>query len=193
MTEKILTIGNNPTDSFNLIGIAKGSYVLARTALNYPMAMFSFLPTSIHLIHHSIETYIKAFLVNESIKYPFGKKGHILTDLIELGYKKSAKLSFFYDKILCRSNFKKLLIELDYTYNNNRYSFAGYSIKTDELIDLFDEIIYIFLENFCLLINREYKEIDNLWQIDIPEDFLYSMEYRQKQQFIFCIIPKHYN
>lgn len=188
MTDEILKIGNNPVDAFSLIYIGKGSFVLARTALNYPMCMFTFWPTAIHLMHHSIEVCIKAFLLNEKINYSFGADGHKLIKLLKLGCQKSLKLSFFNDKILSRDDFKGLLMELDKSYNENRYSFAGYSIKSESLRDLFDELIYIFIENFCKLLGREDRATEQLRQIDVPESLLPKMEYRQKQQFIFCVI-----
>jgi len=49
MTDEILKIGDLDTNANNLIWIGKGSYVLARTAFNIPMGMFTFLPTSFFL------------------------------------------------------------------------------------------------------------------------------------------------
>jgi len=187
MEDKILIIGNRNMDARSLIWIGKGSFVLARTAFN--LHMFTFLPTSFFLMHHSIEVFIKAFLVVEKIKYPYGNNGHKLVNLLKLGIEKSKKLSFLNDEILNRKDFKDLLDILDQSYNKNRYSFPGYYVSTDNVRDLFDELIYIFIEHFYKLLSTNGMASEQLRQIDVPAPLLTLMEYRQKQQFIFCIIP----
>lgn len=189
MENKILKIGNRPMDAMSLVDIGKGSFVLARTAINHTMCMFSFFPTAIHLMHHSIEVFIKVFLVHENIEYNFGRSGHKLIDLLEIGYSESSNLSFFQDKILCRADFVDVLKELDKSYTDNKYSFPGYSIKSVSLNDLFDELTFTFLGEFCKLSNVEGKALEQLKKIDVPESFLYQMEYEQKQKFVFCLIP----
>ena len=188
MEDNILKIGTGKTDYFNLVGIGKGSYVLARTALNCPECIFIFTPTAIHLIHHSIETFIKAFLVHENIKYPYGNQGHNLVDLLKLGYEKSVNL-FFLKKIIDRNDFTNLLNVLDQSYNENRYSFPGYSIKSESLRDLIDELVFIFIENIYELANKKQKVTEQLRYISVPKSFLSKMEYKQKQELIFWIMP----
>jgi len=189
MKDKILKIGSRNTDAPSLIRIGEGSYVLARTALNILMGMFTFLPTSFFLMHHSIEVFIKAFLVVEKIKYPYGKEGHELVNLLKIGIEKSKKLSFFNKEILNRKDFKDLLDILDQSYNKNRYSFLGYYIKLDSVLDLFDELIYILIERIYKLLNTYQRVTKQLIQIDVPKLLLPFMEYKQKQKFIFCVIP----
>ena len=192
MIDEILKIYSRDTDAHSLIWIGKGSFVLARIAFNLPLGFFTFLPTTFYLMHHSIEVFIKAFLVIEKIKYQHGKEGHELVNLLKIGIKKSKKLSFLNDKILYRKDFKDLLDILDLSYNKNRYSFPGYHLSYDKVRDLFDELIYIFIEHFYELLNTNRMAFEQLRQIDIPELLLPLMQYKQKQQFIFCIIPLHW-
>ena len=189
MTDEILKIGNLNTGAHSLIWIGKGSYVLARTAFNIHMGMATFSPTSFFLMHHSIEVFIKAFLVVEKINYKYGKRGHELVNLLKIGVEKSKNLYFLNDKILNRKDFKDLLDILDQSYNKNRYSFPGYKIELDEVRDLYDELIYIFIEHFYKLLSSNERVSEQLRQIDVPIQLLPLMEYKQKQQFIFCILP----
>jgi len=194
MKDEFLKIGKRETDSLSLFGIGKGSFVLARISFNLPSAMFTFLPTSFLLIHHSIEVFIKAFLEYEKIIYPHGKQGHELINLLKKGTENSKMLAFFNTEILNRKDFKDLLNVLDQSYLKNKYSFPGYYISNATMVrDLLDEIIYIFIKYYCKLyftkerLNERFLE--QLRSIDVPEQLLSLMEYKQKQEFIFCVIP----
>lgn len=190
MKDKILKIGNRATDADGLIWIGKGSFVLARTAFNLPSGMFTFLPTSFFLMHHSIEVLIKAFLIFENIAYDYSKYGHRLVKLLKIGIENSERLSFFNYEILNRKDFKDLLDILEQSYIKNKYSFPGYYVSYDEVRDLFDELIYIFIEHFYKLRSTNERVSEQLRQIDVPVQLLQLMvEYKQKQQFIFCVIP----
>ncbi len=189
MTNDFLKIGNKPTKDIDLIDIGKGSYVLARAAIyysiNYPIATFNFLPTTFLLIHHSLEVLIKALLVYEKVKYPFGNDGHKLIKLMELGVKESPNLTFFDTYILQNTDLKYLLNTLQTTYNNNRYSFPGYQIYTDELRDKFDELVFLFIEKFYELYNKKHAIPIDARQINVPNDLIEAIKYNQKQKFDF--------
>jgi len=189
MGDYILKIGKRKSEAIDLIEIAHGCFVFSRVALNSPMAMFSFLPIAFFLMHHSIELCIKAFLLFEKITYNYNKDGHKILSLLKIGATNSSRLSFFKDEILDRKDFYSLLSILEQSYNDNRYSFAGYDIKSESVRDLFDELIFIFTERFCALRGKKDRVTEQIMAIDVPEPILPLFEYKLKQPFTVCVLP----
>lgn len=187
-----LIIGNKLTQDIDLIDIGKGSYVLARASIsyprNYPKAMFNFLPTTFLLMHHSLEVLIKALLVHENVKYSFGNNGHKLIYLMELGIKKSPNLNFFEVNILKKEYLNDFLLNLQSKYNEIRYSFPGYGIYTEKLLDMFDELVFLFIEKFYELYTKKHVIPKEFQKINVPDDLIEAIKYNQKQKFDFYII-----
>ena len=62
-----------------------------------------------------------------------------------LGIEKSPNLTFFDTDILQNTDLKFKLSKLQETYNSNRYSFPGYGIFTDKLLEKYSTNWFFFL------------------------------------------------
>src|SRR3989344_1958914 len=130
-----------------LFEVSKSSYVFGRVALETAQP-FGNYNVGLHLIHHAIETGIKAFFENLDIQWEFGNNGHNFTYLLNHAKESGKKeLQFLVDKIM-NTSLMPLLRELENNYMSNKYSEVGFGISNGELmIDKFDEIMFILVED----------------------------------------------
>jgi hypothetical protein len=188
MTQDSIIIGERETNSIDLIRIAHGSYTLSRVAICSPNLMLTMIPNGIYLMHHTIEILIKSFLYKEEITIDYNKgKGHNFYSLIGLCTKKSSNLDFI-NQLFQDDNTKYLIGVLNSSYTKNKYSFAGYTLKTDELLDVYDKIIYTLLDNYWLLYGKKEnltkEQITIIWT---TSDLIKYLEKGQKQNFQFKV------
>ena len=184
MSDESIIIGNRETNSIDLIRIAHGSYTLSRVALCSPILMLTMTPNGIYLMHHTIEILIKSFLYKEEIEFKINK-GHKIDYLLDLCIKNSSNLDFM-NQLFQDDNTKYLINVLNSSYIKNKYSFAGYTLKTDELLDVYDKIIYTLLDNYWLLYGKKEnltkEQITIIWT---TSDLIKYLEKGQKQNFQF--------
>lgn len=167
-----------------LVETAKACYVMARPILNARALWY--YPASFFVMHHSLESFIKAFLLKENIDFKYGQKGHELVYLIKLGCEKSKNLEFF-KQISQDQVVKDLLGSLDGSYNSNKYWEVGFDAKIISIIDIFDKLVSIFTEQFHQLYGNKKKEAS----IDVPEELADLIERNRKYATTLCILPKY--
>lgn len=169
-----------------LVETAKSCYVMARPILNTPALWY--YPASLFVMHHSLESFIKAFLLKENIHFEHGQKGHKLIYLVKSGSENSKKLEFL-KEILQDQVIKELLNSLDGSYNSNKYWEVGFNARIISIVDIFDKLISIFTEQFHLLYGNKKKEAS----IDVPEELADLIERNRKYETTLCILPKYEN
>lgn len=183
--EQLLKFGKHGLKNAHLlVETAKACYVMSRPIFN--SGCLWYLPASIFVMHHSLESFIKAFLLKENISFKYGQDGHSLIYLIKLGLKKSKKLDCF-DEILQDQLIKDLLFSLDKNYNSNKYWEVGFNLKTTPTLDVFDKLISIFTEQFHQLYGNKKKEAS----IDVPIELADLIERDRKYPTTLCILPKY--
>lgn len=186
--EQLLRFGkhglNKKSQAHLLVETAKACYIMSRPILNQHCLWY--LPASFFIMHHSLESFIKAFLLSENINYKKGQLGHKLTYLIESGIKGSGKLKFF-KEISQDQMIKKLLISLDDSYLSNKYWEVGFNANIISIINIFDKLISIFTKQFHKLYGDKRKEPS----IDMPEEFADLIECNRKYPTTLCILPKY--
>lgn len=181
---QLLKFGRHGLNNANLlVETAKACYVMSRPIFN--CGCLWYLPASIFVMHHSLESFIKAFLLKENISFKYGQDGHSLIYLIELGVKKSNRLDFF-DEILQDQSIKDLLSSLDKNYNSNKYWEVGFNLKKTSTLDVFDKLVSIFTEQFHKFYGNKKKEAS----IDVPEELAGLIERNRKYPTTLCIFPK---
>lgn len=189
LSEQVLKFGTEKlkkqSQAHLLVETAKACYVMSRPILNSHCHCLWYYPASFFVMHHSLESFIKAFLLSENIKYNTGQQGHKLTYLIESGIAGSEKLKFF-KEILQDSVIKDLLISLDNSYLLNKYWEVGFSVKLISIVDIFDKLILIFTEQFHQL----YGNAKRPASIDVPEELADLIERNRKYITTLCILPK---
>lgn len=183
MSEKILEFGKGEPEPHLLAETAKACYVMARPILNSHALWY--YPACFFVLHHSIESFVKSFLLKEGISFQYGQKGHELIYLLELGNSSSGELEFF-GEILKNETIKDLLSSLDEYYNANKYWEVGFNAKTNSIIDVFDELISIFTNKFHEFYGNQKTEAS----IDVPEELVNLIERGRKYQTTLCILPK---
>lgn len=167
-----------------LVETAKACYVMARPILN--TSALWYLPASFFVMHHSLESFVKAFLLRENIDYKTGQKGHKLTYIIELGIKESKKLKFLEETLQDQAT-KELLISLENFYNQNKYWEVGFNVKKSSVIDVFDKLIFVFTEQFHQL----YGNAKIPASIDVPEELVNLIECNRKHATTLCVLPRY--
>ncbi|MCL4257103.1 MAG: hypothetical protein KJZ53_01085 [Anaerolineales bacterium] len=153
-----------------LLTIAQGCYVYSRITLQRK-TMLSYYPVSFMLMHHSIESFIKFFLMREGKK--FGPI-HKLRELLLLGGEEK-RLSFFKNEILSSLELMDLLDQFSNNYADNKYGKTSFAIKQLSLIRVYDKLIYIFIKNFKEL----YPHVSMKFYVSetLLEDFLKDLDY----------------
>jgi len=183
--EQILTFGEHGVNNASLlVETAKACYVMSRPILNAKALWY--IPAALFVMHHSLESFIKAFLIKENIQYEIRQKGHKLTYLLSLKANNSKNLDFFKD-ILKDQNIKTLLVSLEDFYNKNKYWEAGFNIKKVSAIDAFDKLISIFTERFHKLYGNARSEAS----IYVLEELADMMERDRKYPITLCTLPKN--
>jgi hypothetical protein len=125
-----------------LIESAKSCYIMARSMLNINGCL-GYYPASIFVMHHSLECFLKAFLLKENLSFNTGKNGHKLLYLLELGRGKENLV--FFDEILNDLEISRLLKSMDDFYNSNKYWQITYEIKTVYVLYAFEKFMSVFL------------------------------------------------
>lgn len=186
--EQLLKFGTEKQSRAHLlVETAKACYIMARPILNAPGVLW-YYPASFFVMHHSLESFIKAFLLKEDIHFKYGQEGHELVYLLELGTNESENLEFF-KEILQDQVIKDLLNSLDGSYNSNKYWEVGFSAKIISIIDIFDKLISVFTEQFHQLYGNKKKEAS----IDVPEELADLIECNRKYATTLSILPKYEN
>ena len=165
-----------------LVETAKACYVMSRPIL-ITHALW-YYPAAFFVMHHSLESFTKAFLLKENIGFEYGQKGHKLIYLLTLGSGNGKKLEFL-KEILEDQMITDLLNSLDDSYNSNKYWEVGFNTKMD-LVDIFDKLVSIFTEQFHQLYGDKKKGAS----IDVPEELADLMERNRKHATTLCILPK---
>lgn len=180
-SERYLKFGKlaNSTSHGVLLAIAKGSYVLGRISLNSSQMLL--YPVGFFLMHHSIESFIKAFLRKENILF---KLSHDLIYLLNVGVAHS-RLSFF-QAILQRRDYALHLKELSDFYASNKYGETAFSME-GELRGLFDEIVFTFAEELKKLYPNESEQN---YTFDVPEEMVSLFEKNLPHQLRIAVWPK---
>jgi len=131
-------------------------------------------------MQQSLENLIKACLKKENISWESGSKGHRFQNLLNLG----SGIKFLEERILSRPDFLSLLKELEDGYNTQRYGESGHFIEGHEkMMDLFDEMIYILITEFAILVNQNNNE--RLMALPVPIYIEPTFKRNLKQPFIF--------
>ncbi|MBX3048089.1 MAG: HEPN domain-containing protein [Anaerolineales bacterium] len=165
-----------------LLNIAKGSYVLSRSYLNMGVTLFHY-SIVFTLMHHSVETFIKAFLVMEGIV--FGRT-HALANLLALGAK-SERLRFFKTELLDDPALANLFNELSDFYAPNKYGETAYSVMHLTLLRVYDEIVYIFVKNLAVLYPDYSPQI---YAFDVPENLLAYFQKHLHKDYHIVVWPE---
>ena len=175
-------------ESHMLFNSGKSCYVIARFSLE--VTFWEFYVPGFLLMNQCLENLIKSFLKQKNISWKnkkgtYGNKGHQFKRLLELG----KSIDFFQNKILKRQDFLNLLKELEEGYNLQRYGQSGHFIKDNEaMMDLFDEIVYMFVAEYPGLIGQ--KDNEKLMAIPMPVCIEKTFKRKLKQPFIFSdVIP----
>lgn len=166
-----------------LVETAKSCYVMSRPILNQRCLWY--LPASFFVMHHSLESFIKAFLLKENINFQHGQTGHKLVYLLELG-NNNEKLNFF-KEILKDQTIKDFLDSLDNSYNSNKYWENGFNAKIIFIVGIFDKLISVFTVRFHELYGNKKKEAS----IDVPEELADLIERNRKYPTTLCVLPKY--
>ena len=184
------------TDSgFALYRSAKSLYVMARTCLETPP--FDFFVPGFLLMQQSIENFVKAILKENNISWPRRWQGHDFNILITLGANNNISI---FKSIQERNDFITLLKELGDGYNLQRYGESGHFLENHEkMMDLFDELVYLFIIEFFKLIEIRNKknQDEKKWQeyrekemsLPVPAYVEGIFNRKLKQPFIFCMLP----
>ncbi len=156
------------------------TYVHARNLL-WNGDWFWFIFSAIFLMHHSIESYIKAVLKKNWLKWPYWMKWHELISLLEI-FRQSSTLNPLYIKLISDPDIMDLLQSLTDNYTQCKYLEAWFEINKDKLRDSFDEIIFILHNNL-----HEWKD-DRRRSIDVPSTMVDFVDFKNKQPFVWCVI-----
>jgi hypothetical protein len=161
---------------------AKACYIMSRPILNSHMLLY--YPASFFVMHHSLECFIKAFLLAEDIAYVYWQTWHKIEYLLNLG--KGNKNLEFFQEILNNPIIINLLNSLTDNYNPNRYWEVGFNWKIKSIIDIFDKLISIFTNQFHILYENKRVEAS----IDVPNELADLMEKDRNYPITLCIWPE---
>lgn len=144
----------NALSPITLSDIGKSCFVLARIQLRRDFFRLFDAYILFHLIHHSIEVYLKAFIAESGMKF---KKEHNLVMLRE-NLSKLIKNQKLVD-MLYSPDTSVLLKALDEVYAENKYGEVGYSIDLDKLRTTYDKLMHCLISSFFEYANREDRPI----------------------------------
>jgi HEPN domain-containing protein len=138
-----------------LSDIGKSCFVLARIQLRKDFFQLSNSYIVFHLIHHSIETYLKAFLSEASINFDHIHKLVTLREEVTRLIQNQDKLL----EILHSTDTTVLLRALDSVYAKNKYGEVGYHIDMEKLRATYDLLMEALISTFFEFANREDRPV----------------------------------
>ncbi|MCB0490687.1 MAG: hypothetical protein KDC99_19595 [Cyclobacteriaceae bacterium] len=154
----------------------KACYIMARTSLAFAI---EFAVPGLLLMQQAIENLIKALLSQNGTSWENGRRGHDFMILLNTG---AEKISVF-SMILDRKDMCRLLKQLMEGYNAQRYGESRHYLdRKDTMMDLFDEIVYLFVEGFMRGSPRGVKAGEPIILI-VPKELQSRFSRKLKQRF----------
>jgi HEPN domain-containing protein len=141
-----LTIQTNKTPIAFMLSwhIAREHYVVARVSLQQGMTYPSCL-----LAQQSVEMFVKAILHLDHKS----KVSHDLLELLKLGKEKVA----YFDKLLTDPKLFYFIRNLAPVYFKMRFGEVGFTIKSDELVQVLDEVAFNLDKSYREIMKNEEK------------------------------------
>jgi HEPN domain-containing protein len=170
MSQNFLSFGKiqgmDTLKSIKLSGIGKSCFVLVRIWLRRDFFKLLDAHVLFHLMHHSIEVYLKAIIVEAGKKF---KNHHNLIELrnylSSVAIKQDQLLDILYSK-----DVDALLNSLDSVYSKNKYGEVGYNIDIEKLRSTYDKLMHSLIISFFQCANRKDRPVaKNVEYIELTE------------------------